>query len=363
MSRYFSKRIAALITGLLLMSATGFSQLVDVDFLRSAPEDGVKFIEAYISPWANAFGAGMNGSWYNTAKPHKFSGFDLTLGLNVGMVPTSAKSFDVTEIGLSNNLSVTGSNTMAPTAAGGLDKGPEMTYSVNQPGFPPVNVATFNTPPGTSLGFLPAPTAQLGIGLPLGTEVKVRYMPTLDIKNGNVGLWGVGLMHSVMQYIPGSNLLPVDVSLFGAYTKLEANVPLNLEPDGKHTQSYSTYNATTDFNDQKLGITMSAMNVSAIASVNLPVISFYGGLGYSQTQFKAVMSGNFPLPSVEEGEVIYNDAGVKTGDDFPEINVENFSGLRANIGFRLKFSVITIHADYTRTQYNVLSAGLGISFR
>ena len=73
MSRYFSKRIVALITGLLLMSATGFSQLVDVDFLRSAPEDGVKFIEAYISPWANAFGAGMNGSWYNTAKPHKFS--------------------------------------------------------------------------------------------------------------------------------------------------------------------------------------------------------------------------------------------------------------------------------------------------
>jgi hypothetical protein len=363
MDKSFLKKVAATITGLLLMSATGFSQLVNVDFLRSAPEDGVKFIEAYISPWANALGAGMNGSWYNTAKPHKLLGFDVTLGLNVGMVPAAAKSFDLTSIGLSDNLSVTGSSTVAPTAAGGLGKGPEMTYSVTQSGFPTVNVATFNTPPGTNLGFIPAPTAQIGLGLPLGTEVKVRYMPTLDIRDGDIGLWGVGLMHSIMQYIPGNKLLPVDVSLFGGYTELTVNVPLNLQPDDAFTSSYTTYNATTDFNDQNLGITVSAMNVSAIASVNLPIISFYGGLGYSQTQFKAVMTGNFPLPGVEAGGVVYNDAGVKTGADFPEINIENFSGLRANVGFRLKFAVITIHADYTKAQYNVFSTGLGVSFR
>jgi len=54
---------------------------------------------------------------------------------------------------------------------------------------------------------------------------------------------------------------------------------------------------------------------------------------------------------------------VKEGPDFPEMNIENFSGLRVNIGFRIKMAVITFHADYTRAQYNVLSAGLGISFR
>jgi len=45
------------------------------------------------------------------------------------------------------------------------------------------------------------------------------------------------------------------------------------------------------------------------------------------------------------------------------IDIEDFSGLRANIGLRVKFAVITIHADYTRSQYNVFTAGLGISFR
>ncbi len=352
-----------MLTGLLMISSAGFSQLGNVDFLRSAPEDGVKFVQAYISPWANAFGAGMNGGWYNTAKPHKLLGFDVTFGLNVGMVPSAAKTFDVTSIGLSDNLSVSGSNIMAPTAAGKNENGPAMTYSVTQPGYPSVDVATFNTPPGINLGFIPAPTAQIGLGLPLGTEVKVRYLPTMNLKDGDIGLWGVGLMHSVMQYIPGNKLLPLDVSLFAGYSKLTANVPLDLQPDADFAQSYSTYNAATDFNDQNLGVIVSALNVSAIASVNLPVISFYGGLGYSKTQTQAVLTGNFPLPGVESGVVVYNDAGVKTGSDFPDIDIENFSGLRANIGFRLKLAVITIHADYTKSQYNVFSTGLGVSFR
>jgi hypothetical protein len=45
------------------------------------------------------------------------------------------------------------------------------------------------------------------------------------------------------------------------------------------------------------------------------------------------------------------------------MDINNFSGLRANIGFRIKLAVVTIHADYTKAQYNVLTAGLGISFR
>ena len=57
------------------------------------------------------------------------------------------------------------------------------------------------------------------------------------------------------------------------------------------------------------------------------------------------------------------NAGVKKGSDFPNMDIKNFSGLRANIGFRLKLAVVTIHVDYTRAQYNVLSTGLGISFR
>jgi hypothetical protein len=169
-----------------------------------------------------------------------------------------------------------------------------------------------------------------------------------------------------MQYLPGSKLLPLDVSLFGGYTKLTGNVPLSLNPGTP--QNYSTYNSTSSFNDQFLSATVSALNISLIASANLPVITFYGGVGYSKTKTDIELTGNFPLPALVTPTAgapyaEYNDSGVKKGSDFPKMEVENFSGLRANAGIRIKLAVITIHADYTRAQYNVVSAGLGISFR
>jgi hypothetical protein len=78
-----------------------------------------------------------------------------------------------------------------------------------------------------------------------------------------------------------------------------------------------------------------------------------------------LLSGNFPTPTaiLTSPFVQYNDSGVKKGSDFPAVDIKNFSGLRANVGFRLKLAVVTIHVDYTRAQYNVLTTGLGISFR
>ena len=79
-------------------------------------------------------------------------------------------------------------------------------------------------------------------------------------------------------------------------------------------------------------------------------------------------TGDFPLPVLVtpvSGAPFaqYNNTGVKKGSDFPNMDIKNFSGMRANIGFRIKLAVITIHADYTRAQYNVLTAGLGVSIR
>ena len=362
MNRLFTRHVATLMIPFLVSSSVAFSQFDNVDFLKSASDDGVKFIEAYITPWANAFGAGLNGSWYNTAKPHKLSGFDITFSGNVGIVPLSEESFDISTLNLSsaNYSPVTG---LTPTVAGSQDGGLEITYlqAYNSTSYP---LATFKTPSGTAWRYIPVPTAQVGIGLPLGTELKVRFIPRIPIKEGDIMLWGIGLMHSIMQYIPGNDLIPVDASVFAGYTRLKANVPLSL-PNGSPS-NYITYDPLSDFNDQNLAATVSALNVSAIASLNLPVITFYGGLGYSKTSTIVNLSGNFPTPvlvTTPTPHSEYNDSGVKEGPDFPEMNIENFSGLRANIGFRIKMAVVTFHADYTRAQYNVLSAGLGISFR
>jgi hypothetical protein len=365
MNKLFTKRFWVLISSLLFVSSTSFSQFKNVDFLRGGAKDGVTYIQKYIEPWTNAFGAGLNGGWYNTAKPHKLGGFDITTSFNVGIVPSSAATFDVTQIGLTTFKPPTGTGPfIASTIAGPNSSGPLMTYKDNVSG---VTLASFNTPAGTGWKYIPVPALQVGIGLPFGTEIKGRFIPKIDIKDGDISLWGIGLLHSLIQYLPGNKLLPFDVSLFGGYTKLEGNVPLNLKPDATVLQVYtSPYNTPGAFDGQNLNISVEALNVSAIASLNLPVITFYGGLGYTKTKTGLELSGNFPTPGLvltPVPHVEYNNTGVKKGSDFTNMDIKNFSGLRANIGFRVKLAVITIHADYTKAQYNVLSTGLGISFR
>jgi hypothetical protein len=358
MNKQIIKRTWVLMIILCLFSLASFSQFKDIDFLRTAPVDGVKYLEAYITPWANAFGAGLNGGWYNTAKPHKFGGFDITINASAGIVPTSAQTFDASKIGLS--ASVTGAGVSSTVA--GLDKaGPLMSYKSNG-----VTLASFNAPKGANWRYIPVPTAQVGIGLPLGTELKVRFIPKIKIKDGDVSLWGVGLLHSLTQYLPGDKALPFDVSLFAGYTKLMADVPLALDPDQSVVQAYTTVNPTTAFQNQNMKVNVEALNVSAIASLNLPIITFYGGIGYTKTRTGMELSGNFPLPvfvATPVPHAEYNDSGIKKGSDFPKMDIKNFSGMRANIGFRIKLAFVTIHADYTRAQYNVLTTGLGFSFR
>jgi hypothetical protein len=167
-------------------------------------------------------------------------------------------------------------------------------------------------------------------------------------------------MHNLTQYLPGDKLLPFDVSVFGGYTSLEGNIPLSIQPGDPQD-----FTPVISFDDQNLNLKVTGLNISAIGSLNLPVITFYGGLGYSKSKTSMVLSGNFPTPVWDgtQSRIEYNNTGVKNSASFPEMEIENFSGLRANIGFRIKLAVITIHADYTRAQYNVLSAGLGISVR
>ena len=358
MNNVTNRRLKAVVASMIFISSVSFSQIDNMYFLRAGTTDAVKIIEAYFAPYADAFGAGLNGGWYNTAKPHKLGGFDITTSFNIGLVPSSAGTYNVEGLGLTT---LTGSG-LAPAISGPKDLArPSLTKTIGG-----VTVASFMLPPGTGWKVIPVPTAQIGVGLPLGTELKVRYMPKINIKDGDISLWGVGLMHSIMQYIPGNKLLPVDVSVFGGYTKLMSNIPLDLQPQTDAPQAYGPlYNATTSFINQKMSANVEAWNISAIGSVKLAVVTIYGGLGYTKTVTDIRLNGNYPLPVVDLAisttEGVYKDEGVI--NNFPAINIKNFSGVRANIGFRLKLSVITIHADYTRAQYNVLSAGLGISFR
>ncbi|MBM3419912.1 MAG: hypothetical protein FJY11_02130 [Bacteroidetes bacterium] len=361
MKKFMTGRLLAVVTAILFLNTT-LSAQIQGDFLKGGINDGMKVIEAYMAPWAKAFGAGFSGGWYNTAKPHKLGGFDITVTVSAGLVPESETSFDLASLDFEQLVLVNPSgSTIAPTIAGAGNPGPSLRKVVTSGPYQ-IEVANFETPKGTGIGIFPVPMAQVGIGLPMGTELKGRFIPRLNIADGDIFMWGVGLKHSIMQYIPGNKLLPVDVSLFGGFTKLSGYMPINVQPDSY--DNYVTYNFTS-FADQNVAASITGWNASVIASLNVPVLTLYGGLGYASSRTVIDITGNIPLPEadplISTTGPVFKDSGVIS--EISGIDIQDFSGLRANIGLRVKFAIFTIHADYTRSQYNVYTGGFGISFR
>jgi hypothetical protein len=301
----------------ILLVLTGLSS-----FGQNATEDGKKLIKAYISPLGNSLGAALNNGWYNTAKPHKLGGFDITLTANIVMIPNNSKIFNITE---SNENTFSGGET--PTILGSGD-GVQVTYSGE----------SSDMPKGLNIPIIPLPMLQGGIGLIKGTELDFRYMPELKIGSaGKVGLFGVGLKHDILQWLPIVDKIPIDLSIQAGYTKLSSEIKL-IDP----TASVSP----------QANLDVSATTVNLILSKKLLIFTPYLGLGYNSTQTTFNVKGN------------YNLAGLAIDvSDLTKIDFGSTNNFRANIGFRFNITVLALQANYTFSEYPTATIGAGISLR
>lgn len=337
------------------------AQFADFDFFNAGIDDGMELFIPYVTPWVNAFGTDLNGGWFNSARPHKLGGFDITFTTSVTLIPEQDRSMDLNDLSFTNLSIVPGGSTIAPTVAGSTKSGPDLLYEDAGSG---VEIASFASPPGSGLYYFPAPMLQAGVGLPYSTEIIIRYFPSTKIPStsARIGLWGIGVKHSVLQYFNTLDKLPMDVSVFGGFTKLSSSVGISVQPvdGGDNLTDYDL----TDFQDQSVEVTTRGYNISLIVSTTLPVINVYGSLGYSSAQTEILIDGPIPIPFYRPG--LDPLAPVVTDDDvhnIPVIEIKNKSGLRTTIGARLKMAVITLHADYTYAKYSVFTGGIGVSIR
>jgi len=313
--------------------------------LKSNLQDGTKLINGYVDPFMKTISTGLNNGWYNTAKPHKVAGFDLTVTVNAVTAPTSANYFNINDLKLTNVQLAPSqpqgiSNGNVPTLFG-ADVQPVYQYKDN-----PSN--TYQGPAGLDLkksigmNALPVPMVQLGFGLPKGFELKLRFFPSTKLgDNGNAQLFGFGVMHDVKQYIPGIKLLPFDLSAFVGYTHLKLDY--NLDP--------------TAHPDQRGSFEVNSTTIQGVISKKMSVITLYGGVGYNISKSSLGLLGKYDI----DGDNVYGDKA--KGEIDPLNSKFSASGARITAGFRLKLAVFTLHADYTLQKYSTLTAGFGISVR
>ena len=190
----------------------------------------------------------------------------------------------------------------------------------------------FKMPGGFNIPAIPLPMIQAGVGLIKNTAIDIRYMPMLDVVGDdiNVTLFGAGLKHDLLQWIPGiGDAIPMSLSLQAGYTSLNTNL-----------KRY----------DQRVDLNTKATTINLIASKKILMFTGYAGIGYNSTTTTFSTDANFNLDGIKFEERI-------------EAKFESINDLRTNIGLRFNIAIATIQADYTFSKYPTATLGMGISLR
>ena len=300
--------------------------------------DANTLMGAYIAPAMEGLVYSMSGGWYHTAKTHKKLGFDITLGINGAIVPSEKELFAFADLDFENTI--TASSATTPTVAG--NGTPAEVTVVTQEG----DAATFTMPEGVKddlpLNAMPSPTLQASVGLVYDTDLMIRATPKLGSDDVKGSLFGLGLKHSLTQYLGPLDKLPLNVSILGAFTSM--NVDYDIE-DGS---SIEGQNQAAEFK-------LNSYTVQGIASLDFPFVTVYGGLGYTGGKSELNVLGTY--------EVEYNGGTSTKTLTNPIALSYSPSSVRASLGARLNLAFFKIYADYTVQEYSNLSAGIAFSFR
>ncbi len=347
-----------LITATLLMNHPGFSQISEIGRLMAAgAEDAELLIQPYIAPAVNAFGAGLGSGWYNTAETHKLGGFDITFTTNAAIVPKKYETFLIDDSQLTSLKLHDPLMNESPTVAGENVAGPLMDYK-----YAGYSVSAFAMPAGVNTNYVPSPMVQAGIGLIKGTEVMIRFMPDIKYKGNEIGLWGIGGKHDIKQWIPALKKFPVlQISVMFGYTNLHTLVDVDITPADINAGSLPGAD-DSNWDNQFMKSSTQTHTANLLVGANLPVVGFYGGVGFVSSQTNLKLEGDYPAVIIDgvnpEVQVLVDPIDMQIKNQDGSITKPRF-----NAGIRLKLAFITIHFDYSWANYSVLSGGLGITFR
>jgi len=203
---------------------------------------------------------------------------------------------------------------------------------------------SFELPAGLSsegLNFVPSAYIQGSVGLIKGLEVKARFLPKIQDDDFAIGLFGAGIQYDFTKLLPADKLLPVAISAVIGYTNL--NGEFNLDNTN-----------VVDGENQQLDANFKTWNFSAVVSTkNIPVINFYGALGYITGTSDIDVLGTYRVTSGPFQQT-YTD---------PFSLSNNVNGVVATLGTKLKLGFFRINVDYNIAEFSTLTAGMSFGFR
>lgn len=325
--------------------------------------DANKYATEYMRPFGESEIYNLSRGWFNTARTHKFLGFDFSFSGQFALIPAGKESFtfknsDYSSLRLENAAKTSAS---LPTFMGGATTEEiRATTTITNGSFSTTATTKFTAPGGIgddlkkNISFLPLaspmPVAQIGIGLFKHTDLKVRYFPKTSFDKIEVGVTGVALQHEFSNYLPFIKKVPfLHISALAGYTKSTASYKPVFN-SGSSVQNPKG-NAVAEFD-------ISALTVQGIVSAKFSFLELYTSVGYvsgkSDLNLKGDYETTYQTPPLGSQKVTVTDpiALSYTGS-----GITNTWGARVNIFF------LKLYADYTFANYNGASVGAAFSFR
>lgn len=332
---YSLKVLAALF--LLVMAQKASAQQDVGGLFVGGPADATKLVNAYFDPLYKGLGLGLTDGWSNTAQSKGFLKFDVRVSASAAFVPQSGRSYDVNTLGLNNIKPAPGASSIGPTAFGDDREGGKMeVYTSN--GIPTGKF--FNLPQGVGFHVVPSAQIQATLGLPKNIDITLRAMPKIKLGSdlGSLSMIGFGAKIELLPLFMGSTekLIPIDIAIAGGFTQYKYNLPLDIDNTGN--------------SDQRIDAKFNGVNFDAIVSKKILFFTPFASVGYqtSNTNLKALGTYKF-----EDG---VNNA---TYVDPISVKQTDIDGLRASLGFQLKFGFFKFYGSYTQAKYSMVNAGFG----
>jgi len=287
--------------------------------------------EDYITPASEGVAHQTTNGWFSTANIEN-EPWQITTSVqgNLLFIPNKRRTFLIDESQL-RNLQIAGPNTSAisPTSIGD-DNTIELMGNIVEEEF------SFDTPEGINENTFWQPQFQVGVTIPLKTEVIFRYAPRVSISDAKYQSYGLGLHHNLSQWFKTLN-----ESSWNFSTLLY----------------YSNFDITTSFDEIDLilgninGIESdsNAFGFNLIGSKTINSLTFTGAINLTSSSYNYSVNG--------EGEQVIqvlNDA-IENID-----NTQTF--ITGNFGVRYEWDNFSMFSSLSFGEFQNLIVGINYTF-
>jgi len=330
---------------------TTISKAQDIDALLAAGVNNAeRFANDYLAPGTNGLMHSMNANWFNSGKVKPLGGFEISIIANAASVKDDNKLFlmNIADYNSDPDQDYTitfadGSNSkMVASALGENETDIDIILTYNTPLGEERETITLPSGIGSaSANLLPTMFIQGALGLSKGIELKARFIPKIKTEDVALSTYGAGLQFEFTKWLPADKIWPVAISGLVAYTHLDGSYDL-------------TESSGISGSNQRLENDTNTWLFQLIASTKLPIINFYGGLGYIKGISESNLLGNYT---------------VSNGPLFSQTVTDPFSitsevtAVRGTIGTKLKLGFFRLNAEYHVSEFNAFSLGINFGFR